>query len=95
MPILAVTYELMDTSKDYNGFFAAIRSYEHRCELSRHAYLIDTDDTALMLLDKLSGHLSTKDDIYIFSLDRRGDYCLYNGNPMVRGWIDSALLKEQ
>jgi hypothetical protein len=63
-----ITYDLRKPGQDYEDLISAIKKYYQWAKITESSWLINTDDSCVMIRDNLNQYLDSNDRIFVGNL---------------------------
>lgn len=84
-----VSYELKDPSRNYQGLIEEIKNSPGWAMITESSFIVDTQETAVSLRNRLNGKIDSNDIVYVCRLDREAAW--YGLSEDVSNWIKNNL----
>lgn len=90
MSVHHVDYDLSRPGQDYEGLIKALQSTGSWARPAKSAWLVDTTETSIQLLERLSKHVDTNDRLLVMSVTTSSWACL--GLPKeITDWLKDRI----
>lgn len=89
MAIYSVTYDLGAPGRDYTNLFKILRSYSSHVRPTKSQWLIDTNESAVQIRDKLLPAIDRTDKLLVVRIGLEA--AAHKLDPVVWQWIEQRL----